>query len=186
MTIATMYELIERGNTIVDPFSTLISSAVHIGTGNVVHPSVIMQCEHEGRLTIGNGNVFWPGSLVVADGGTVVIGDGNHFGDGGCALKANRKESRIIVGDLGRYLNGAIVLGQTTLGSGSQVIGSITVQDCELGAGQSCSDPVPSKRGGVLKGFGLARGLFVGQGQVVNGVGEFAQHQIEDQDRYHK
>lgn len=177
--------LCERGNIIPDPFSVLISTTCVIGKENVFYPSVIVECTSGGTLEIGDQNIFFPTCLFIADRGTLLIGNKNQFGDGGCTFKANRSQASIQVGNNGRYANDPIILGNTTLGSGSQIIGSITVQDCTLEAGKEFSAQDPDNQGAVLKGHGLARGLTVGKGRVVNGQGVFLQQQIELQSAYH-
>ncbi|HEX5115227.1 MAG TPA: hypothetical protein VFW65_08515 [Pseudonocardiaceae bacterium] len=47
----------------------------------------------------------------------------------------------------GRYLSGAQVVGRSTLGGGSQILGPIAVQDCTLAAGGSYREANPDDRG---------------------------------------
>ena len=71
------------------------------------------------------------------------------------------------------------------LGTGSQVIGPIRVQNCHLGEGDDHTAPDPDTRGGVLKGYGLARGLAVPQGHVIAGNGTFNLEEMKRQSFYH-
>ena len=179
--------LLERysKNIILDPFSTLISENIDMGEGNIIYPNVIIEAKNGGRMGLGSGNVLFPGTLFLADEGEIRIGNNNEFGDGGLRLKANIAGASITIGDFGRYTNGAEIIGKCVLGSGSQILGQITVQNCTLGSGESFKGSDPDLRGGLLKGFGLARNLDVKQGEVINGQGTFAQTSIERQASYH-
>lgn len=185
LTIEEVIALGDRDNVVLDPFSTLISASCTIGKGNTFYPSLIIECINNGMLEIKDGNTFYPGCLLLADQGKLVIGNGNQFGDGGCTIKANRSDALIRIGDRGRYVNGPTILGKTILGSGSQVIGTATVHDCVLEDGLDFSAQNPDEQGAVLKGYGLARNLKVGKGQVINGQGKFEQQNIEQQSAYH-
>jgi len=46
-------------------------------------------------------------------------------------------------------------------------------------------DTDPDRRAAVLKGFGLARGITLEAGQVVNGAGNFSKAPVEWQRTYH-
>lgn len=183
--VTELLEIEENGNSILDCFSTLISSSVKIGKNNKFYPGVIIENNNDGNVTIGNGNVFYPNSLLLAEQGVIRIGDNNQFGDGGISIKANTKTSKIIIGDCGRYINGVQILGNSYLGSGSQVIGNITVQDCHLAEGKSFIYPDAAARGAVLKGYGIAKKLRVETGMVINGQGTFKQEEIQCQSYYH-
>ena len=188
LTLDLLMELGDSGNTILDPFSTLVSTKATVGEANIFYPNVIVECQADGTISIGNRNTFFPNTLIVAaDGGTVEIGDLNQFGDGGTSLKANAPGARIVFGDKGRYLNGVQVIGTCTLGSGSQLLGGpLTVQDCHVSAGETFKASDPDMRAGVIKGFGLARGLHIATGKVINGKGSFSQEHLEDQSVYHR
>lgn len=183
--IGELMGLADSGNTVLDPFSVLISSSVTLGKNNFFYPNVIIRAIDESDLSLGNGNVFYPSTFILADEGRVMIGDSNQFGDGGCAIKANMPDAAITIGDNGRYINGAQILGKTVLGSGSQVLGPITVQNCTLEAGTDYRSKDPDQRAGLLKGSGLARDINVPVGYVVNGDGQFAQDDLESQASYH-
>jgi hypothetical protein len=173
-------------NEILDPFSTLVGTAARIGTSNVLYPGVVVECSPGSELMLGSGNRLYPGTLLLAsNGGQVTIGDHNQFGDGGCRVKANRSDVVIVIGGGGRFLGGAEIVGSSYLGNGAQVIGPITAQDCTLEDGGSFGDADPDRRGGVLKGAGLARGIRLGPGDVVNATGSFTGAPIERQAAYH-
>lgn len=185
-TVSELLDFAEQDNRILDPFSVLISTAVSLGSGNQIYPNVVIEIRDESRVTIGDNNVFYPNSLFIAEGGgSILVGDNNQFGDGGCYVKASNAERAINIGSNGRYINGAQILGRTTLGSGSQVIGPITVQDCVLEEGGDFEHADPDTRAGVLKGSGLARGLTITTGAVLNGLGTFDADNIEVQSKYH-
>jgi hypothetical protein len=186
LTFFGMMELCKRGNIIFDPFSVLISSRAAVGSGNTFYPSVLIECNAPGELAIGGGNVFFSGCRLLADPGTIRIGNANQFGEGGCFVKANRTGGKIDIGDNGRYVAGAWLLGMSRLGSGSQVIGQIHVEDCELGGGESHACADPDRRGAVLKGSGDARGLSVRTGYVIRSDnGRFEQRDEKAQASFH-
>lgn len=175
----------DQGNTILDPFSVLISVYAKIGNNNIFYPNVIVQADDKGTLEIGNSNIFYPNTFVLAEKGKLVIANHNQFGDGGCSIKANMPDAEITIGSNGRYINGAQIIGKTNLGSGSQIIGPITVQNCNLEQGGDYRSSKVELRAGLLKGSGLARGLNVAQGMVINGSGNFKQEDLEEQAKYH-
>lgn len=172
-------------NVVLDPSSLLISQGVTIGKGNVFYPNVVIERIGRGVVSIGDGNTLYPGVYILGAEGTVRIGDGNEFGTGGCTIKANTPDAEVVIGSEGRYCDGVSIMGKTVLGDGSQVLGAITVQSCELAGGGTYQESDPDKRGAVLKGFGLARGLALTMGQVVNGAGAFADAPVEWQRAYH-
>jgi len=185
LTIEELLKLCDRGSLVLDPFSTLISATCTIGQGNIFYPPLVIESVNNGTLEIGEGNIFYPGCLFIVDQGELVIGNTNQFGDGGCTIKANRPDALVHVGNKGRYVNAPTIVGKTTLGDGSQVIGAITVQDCVLEDGLDFAAQNPDEQGAVLKGYGLARGLTIGKGQVLNGQGKFEQKDVEQQSAYH-
>lgn len=184
LSIARILERYSK-NIILDPFSTLINEGVEMGEGNVIYPNVIIEARNGGSLVLGDRNILYPGTLFLADQGTIRIGHDNEFGDGGLRLKANSPNTLIVIGDSGRYTNNAAIVGPCVLGSGSQVLGPINVQNCDLEAGDSYRGDDPDTRAGVLKGFGQARNLTVKQGEVINGRGLFEQTNVERQIVYH-
>lgn len=185
MTIEELAALVGRGNVVFDPFSTLISIAARIGSGNVFHPCVTVACGPGVELTIGDDNVFHSTTAITAETGPVTIGSGNRFGEGGFVARTDRDEAAIEIGDEGRYVGGVSVFGRSRLGSGSQILGAITAQDCELEAGGSFRAPDPDDRAGLLKGAGTARGLRVPRGHVVVGQGVFRAADLEPQRNHH-
>jgi hypothetical protein len=66
--------LAERGNVILDPFSTLISTRAGIGDGNVFYPGVTILCSGLAELRIGSGNTFFAGSSLSAETGSIAVG----------------------------------------------------------------------------------------------------------------
>jgi carbonic anhydrase/acetyltransferase-like protein (isoleucine patch superfamily) len=185
LSIEEVLMLHDRENVVLDPFSLLISKDVEIGEKNVFYPNVVIQREDQGNIRVADENTFFLNTYLFANQGTIDIGRKNHFGDGGCTIKANNPDAHIVVGDNGRYINGAVIIGNSDLGSGSQIIGSITVQDTVLAGGQNFQHANPDERGAVLKGIGLARGLYVAQGKVINAFGSFQDAPIESQSKYH-
>lgn len=180
-----LIETIGAENDILDPYSVLISPNVSVGAGNVFYPNVVIRSESGAEIHVGSDNVCYPGTYIFGNNGKIVIGSSNEFGVGGCTIRANMPDAAIMIGDGGRYSGGVDIMGVTTLGSGSQVLGAITVQSCELASGGTFSEPDPDERAAVLKGMGLARGIALQKGQVVNGLGNFADKEIEWQRAYH-
>ncbi len=185
LTIDEIVALGERGNTIYDPFSVLISRHAVIGRDNVFYPNVTLFCGEDSQLRLRDGNVLHPLTILDAASGPIRIGSGNQFGEGGLTIRCNRPDAAIEVGDDGRYMGGASVFGQTFLGSGSQLLGAIIVDSCRLEAGGSFRTPDPDARAGLLKGHGTARNLTVSQGCVIAGAGSFEADLMERQTAYH-
>jgi hypothetical protein len=185
-TLEEMADLDRRGNIIFDPMSVFISRLAVIGSGNRFLPTVLIECSEPGSLVIGDNNTFFSGCRLLAAPGAIRIGNGNQFGEGGCIIKANRSGAQISIGDGGRYLGGAWVFGATTLGSGSQVIGQIHVDDCDLAAGETYMYDDPDRRGAVLKGIGDARSLRISVGHVIRSAnGQFQQADEQPQRVFH-
>ena len=59
------------------------------------------------------------------------------------------------------------------------------MQKCRLGDGGSHAEPDPNRRGGVLKGAGVARGLHVPQGGVIQAFGIFDTASLRRQVEFH-
>src|SRR5690606_30131826 len=74
---------------ILDPFSTLVSAAVELGTGSMLYANVVIEATNGGRIVVSSGNVFYAGALLLANGGAITIGDGNQFGPGGVTIRAS-------------------------------------------------------------------------------------------------
>ncbi len=166
-TLSETMELATYGNTILDPFSTLISSTAKIGTGNTFYPNIVIHADDTETIVIGNENIFYAHSYLEASGGTITIGSNNQFGpEGGVTVKANTPDSAIRIGDHGRYLGGVTILGNSTLGNGAQILGSITFESSSLEAGGSYREQEPDLRAAVAKGRGLIRNQNIQQGHV--------------------
>ncbi|WP_417432061.1 hypothetical protein [Kiloniella sp.] len=166
-TLAETMELTARGNTVLDPFSTLISVHAKIGTGNTFYPNSVMRSDKPDAIIVGNDNTFYAQTYLEASGGTITIGSNNQFGpEGGVTIKANSPDSTIHIGDYGRYLGGVTILGKSTLGNGAQILGCITFQNTSLEAGGSFTEQDPDLRAAVAKGRGLIRNQAIQQGHV--------------------
>lgn len=137
------------------------------------------------NVIVGVKNTFYPGTYILSSAGEIMIGDYNEFGPAGVTVKSNIPNAAISIGGHGRYCDGVSIMGKTALGTGSQILGNITVQSCTLAGGGTFQEPDPDKRAAVLKGFGLARNLALEAGQVINGMGNFADSPIEQQSVYH-
>lgn len=185
MTLADLESLSDRGNSILDPFSAIISKSVHIGSSNIFYPGVCILSDGNGEITIGDRNTFHCNSHLEASNGSISIGSSNQFGTGGFFVKANREGSNIIIADFGRYLNGPTIMGASCLASGSQVLGQISLYNCNLEAGDSFLGAVPDDRAGLIKGFGVARDLVVPKGYVISGNGVFCQEDMVRQSVHH-
>ncbi len=172
-------------NTILDPFSVLISSNVTVGDGNVFYPGVTVNSAADAQIDIGNGNEFHSGTLLIATHGGISIGSHNQFGDGGFTAKSNRPGAFVVIGDRGRYANNPSVFGETRLEDGSQILGNIVVDSCILESGASFEEIEPDKRGAVLKGWGVARMIRVARGHVINGEGNFDEEFTLPQSHFH-
>lgn len=177
--------LIENGNVIFDPFSTLIARDAVIGKHNTFYPNTRV-ARHEGAvLEIGSGNVFHSNTVIEASINGIIIGDENLFGEGVVCLKANASDARIEIGSNGRYGGIVNLYGRMQLGSGSQILGNVTAYNCFLGEGHGYSHPVPDERGAVLKGSGTARHIHLPRGQVIEGWGSFSAENATGQSSFH-
>lgn len=186
MSLQEVVSIIGATNVVLDPFSLLISRRAKIGTGNIFYQNVVLMVSEEGTLEIGGHNVFFPSCFLSAGPGAISIGSNNEFGDGGFAAKANIPGARIEIGNDGRYTGGPQLLGKTSLGSGTQVIGAVTVQDCSLEGGESYRGQEPDNRGALLKGHGLARGIELRRGEVIQNQGLFDATEIRKQSSFHR
>jgi carbonic anhydrase/acetyltransferase-like protein (isoleucine patch superfamily) len=183
-TVAEILELAESGTVVLDPYSVLIGSRVVLGKENVLYPGVVIECAKGGECVFGDRNTLLPGTFMsVQDGGSVVIGNETRIGEGGARVVASG--GKVIIEDSARLSSGALVIAPAEIGTGCQVLGQITAQDVVLAGGADFSHPDPDYRGAVLKGFGKARGLQVGVGEVVNGTGDFDDAPVERQRQYH-
>jgi carbonic anhydrase/acetyltransferase-like protein (isoleucine patch superfamily) len=184
LTLESLTQTIGKHNTILDS-SVLIGENIKVGSNNTFYPGVVIEQQGSGKITIGDGNIFYPGVYILSSDGEIIIGNHNEFGPAGATIKANNSDALITIGNHGRYCDGANIMGKSTLGSGSQILGNITVQNCTLADGGTFQEPNPDERGAVLKGFGHARNIVLETGQVINGVGNFADFPIEQQSAYH-
>lgn len=182
----TASELIaDTRNVFLDPYSTLVSAHVHMGTGNVFFPNVRFDADPD-SLLIGDRNHFFEGTRIDARaGGRIDIGAENEFGPHAVTLLGNRPDSTVTVGDRVRLRGKIDVAGASRLGDGCQILGDVSAESVELGGGGSYRDADPDLRGAVLKGRGHASRIVLLRGQVVNGEGEFAAAAIERQSVYH-
>lgn len=185
LTVKEVIGLNEGGNVIYDPFSTLISIRAKIGAGNTIYPCVSLLCASEAELQIGDNNQFYGGTIIEAIVGSIVIGSRNIFGEGGFSAKTNAQGANISIEDGGRYKSGAAIYGKSRLGSGSQVLGPISVDSCILDGGASFQESDALLRAGLLKGHGSAKGLTVPKGFVIQGAGSFDERDMKPQSYFH-
>jgi hypothetical protein len=179
----TVEELLESDNTFLEPFSILVSRNVSLGQGNIFYPSTVLQTSEQGKINVGDTNTFTPACFFYVS-GIVTIGNNNLFGDGGLTARVSMDET-LTIGNHGRYINGVALTGNNSLGNGSQIIGAIRVQHCVLASGGDFNHTEPDERGAVLKGYGLARGLTLDCGQVIDGRGIFSKADIKMQSFFH-
>ncbi|MFC5663519.1 GNAT family N-acetyltransferase [Kitasatospora misakiensis] len=186
LTPAELLGLAERGITVLDPFSVIVSRRVELGPDNVLYPGVVVECDERSHCAVGPGNVLHGGTrITAADGGSITIGARSQIGDGGTRITAGAHE-RIDIGDEVRLSGGAEVTGDSLLGHGSQILGQISARSVELAAGHPHTFPDPDGRGGVLKGYGKVSGVLVGQGDVLPDVDlDMDERYIQRQRTYH-
>lgn len=185
LTVAELAAVCER-NTVLDPYSVLVSRYATVGDNNTFYPGTVLQADSASTIVVSSGNVFFPGCFLLAEnGGRLVIGSNGTFGPGGVQVKANVESSAIEIGNGVRIANGPEIVGVTHIGSGAQIIGAIQAQSVHLEPGGGHNEPDVDQRAGVLKGVGLARGLRVDVGEVINGYGNFSDAPIERQRKYH-
>lgn len=168
---------------VLDPAGTLVSPGVVVAPGAVLYPGVVLAAT-DAAVTVGAGE-YWPGTRIVARrGARVTVGAGCLF-EGGVTVRAEGPGRTVRIGDGCRLTNGVELLADADLGDGAQILGRITAADVVLAAGGSYADPDPDARAAVLKGFGTARGLRLGVGDVVDGAGDFARAPVRRQAEYH-
>lgn len=173
-------------NSMLAPFATLISRGVIIGKNNIIYPNVVIERTDDGQIEIGDNNTLFPGAYILCSAGIIKIGRNNELGPAGITIQAKVEKSLVSIGDNGRYNGNPNIIGKAALGNGSQILGNIVVQNCQLAGGGDFNEPDPDKRAAVLKGFGLARNLTLEVGQVVNGSGDFADAPVQWQHEYHR
>jgi carbonic anhydrase/acetyltransferase-like protein (isoleucine patch superfamily) len=173
------------GIVLPDPGSVLVSGDVRLAEDVVLWPSVVLQVAMGGGIMIGRGTNLFPGTRIVASGGSVTIGAKAEIGEeGGFTLKVGAGEA-IDIGDGARLLGGGSLTLSNRIGRGAQILGPIRCQNCILGDGGTYRDPEPDERGGVLKGSGVARGIEVPQGHVIQAFGLFAEAVMRRQSYFH-
>ncbi len=180
-------QLLERfgDNLLLDPFSTLISDGVSLGTGTVLHPGIRIYARSGAQVILGSGHPLFSGTVIEAVDGNITAGDHNEIGDGGFSARANRSRAESTIGSHSRYQGGVSVLGCSALGEGTQLLGQIAAMDCSLEAGEDYRCPDPDLRGGVLKGFRIASSIHVPCGWVIAGRGEFREEMMVLQTTFH-
>lgn len=151
------------GVVLPDPGSVLVCADAGLEEGVVLWPNVILQVSTGGRMAVGRGTNLFPGTRIVASGGSVTIG----------------------AGDEARLLGGGSLTLSNRIGRGAQILGPIRCQNCILGDGGSHREPEPDRRGGVLKGSGVARHVEVPRGHVIQAFGLFADAVIRPQSYFH-
>ena len=173
LTVAEVLQLCAT-QQILDPSSTLISRKAQLGEGNVFYPGAVIAVDEESSCVIGDRNVFYPGAFLSAEhGGMLLMGSGIILGPGGVRLTAGRSDA-VAVGDGARLTDGAAVSGRSVLGSGSQILGAAQAESVVLADGGDHTSSPAEKRGSVLKGAGVARGLRLSPGDIVQGYGELS------------
>lgn len=173
-----------KTNVIPDPFSVMISDHVTIGSGNVFMPGVRISATADAPCIIGDNNRFQTSLVIEAATGPVNIGNDILVTDGMVIMRTNGPDATITIRDHVRIAGHVQLFGASYLGTGSQVLGTITALSCHLGDGAAYTDPDPDQRGAVLKGSGQARNLHIGMGEVMNGQGHF-DVPLERQSHYH-
>ena len=186
LTVAETLMLSEQGVTVMDPFSTLISGRATLSAGILIWPNVTIAIGESGRVSIGAETVLHSGVRIEAGAGEIRIGAGCDIGqEGGFTLLATGRDDVVTIGDCVRLNGGGSVAIRAEIGDGAQIIGPIRAQHCRLGAGGSYREPDPDRRGGVLKGTGVARNLDVPTGMVMQAFGIFADAPLRSQTYFH-
>ena len=185
LSLAETTALAHRGVLMPEPTAVLVSADVQLHDGVVLWPNVILQILGRGRIVVGNGANLFPGTRIVASGGTVTIGADTELGEeGGFTIKAGSGEI-VEIGDGARLLGGGSLTRSNRIGRGAQILGPIRCQNCILGGGGTYRDSEPDERGGVLKGSGVARNIDVPQGHVIQAFGLFAEAVMRRQSYFH-
>lgn len=186
LTIEETILLAERGLTIMDPFSTLVSKHARLSTGIFIWPNVTITAGKRGDVSIGSRTVLHSGVRMEAVAGSVHVGADCDIGqDGGFTLFTAGDDDAITIGDGARLNGGGSIAINGEIGDGAQILGPIRVQHCRLGAGGSHKEPDPDRRGGVLKGAGVARDLEIPTGMVIQAFGIFAEAPLRPQTYFH-
>jgi carbonic anhydrase/acetyltransferase-like protein (isoleucine patch superfamily) len=186
LSLSEILSLCEHGVMMPDPASVLISRDVQVEPDTILWPHVILQSAADSQLTIGTGTILFPGTRIVAlDGGSIVVGSEAEIGEeGGFTVKAGAGDV-IAIGNGARLLGGGSLTLSNSIGMGAQILGPIRCQNCRLGDGGSYRHPEPDERGGVLKGTGVARGIDVPKGHVIQAFGLFSEGVLRRQSHFH-
>lgn len=180
LTVAEILQLCAT-QQILDPSSTLISRKVQLGAGNVFYPGTVIAVDSQSSCVIGERNVFYPGAFLSAEnGGMLLLGSDISLGPGGVQLTAGRADA-VAVGDKARLGQGAVVSGRSVLGSGSQILGAVQAESVILADGGDHTSNPPEKRGSMLRGSGVARGLRLAPGDVIQAYGDFSSAAVDRQ-----
>jgi len=186
LTIEETLRLADLDVTIIDPFSTLISRRASLAPGIFIWPNVTLEVAPEAAVSIGASTVLHSGVRIAAGAGSIAIGANGDVGqEGGFTFVTSAPSDRIHIGNDVRLNGGGSIAGSARLGDGAQVLGPIRIQNCQLGAGSSFREPDPDKRGGVLKGTGIARNIDVPSGMVVQAFGLFSEAPIRWRSHFH-
>lgn len=178
--------LADVGVTVLDPCSTLVSPRAQLGQGVVLWPGTSILAGPDAEVLIGSGVVLYPGTRIAAASGRIGVGDEAELGEeGGFTLRVDTAGMTITVGAGARLLGGGSLSRSNEIGTGAQILGPIRAQDCRLGGGGTHAEPDPDLRGGVLKGCGVARGLVVPRGHVIQAFGVFADAPLRRQTHFH-
>lgn len=186
LTIEETILLAERGLTIMDPFSTLVSKQARLSSGIFVWPNVTIIAGKRVDVSIGSGTVLHSGVRVEAVAGPINVGADRDIGQQcGFTLLTAGNDDAITIGNGARLNGGGSIAINSKIGDGAQILGPIRVQHCLLGAGGSHKEPDPDRRGGVLKGAGVARDLEIPTGMVIQAFGIFAEATLRPQTYFH-
>ncbi len=186
LTVGETLQLADLGVTVIDPFSTLISRRANLASGVFVWPNVTLEAGPEAAVSIGASTVLHSGVRIAAGAGSIAIGANGDLGqEGGFTFVTSAPSDKIHIGNDARLNGGGSIAGSANLGDGAQVLGPIRIQNCQLGGGGSFREPDPDKRGGVLKGIGIARNIDVPTGMVIQAFGLFSEAPVRWQTYFH-
>ncbi|MEH7901259.1 hypothetical protein V7794_07910 [Rhizobium laguerreae] len=186
LTIAQTLQLADLGVTVIDPFSTLISSRASLGSDVFLWPNVTIEVGPEGSVSIGASTVLHSGVRIEAGAGSIAIGANGDLGrEGGFTLLVGAQSDKIDVGNDVRLSGSGSITQSATIGNGAQVLGPIRIQNCQLGGGGSFRERDPDKRGAVMKGSGVARNIDLPAGMVIQAFGLFSEAPKRWQSYFH-
>ncbi|WP_181701549.1 hypothetical protein [Chthonobacter albigriseus] len=178
--------LATQGVLVPSPHAVLVSPGARLAPGVVLWPGVIVSVDAGSRIDIQAGTQLHAGTRLAATGGGIVeIGEGAEIGEeGGFTIKAEAGHA-IRIGCGARLLGGGAMTFSNEIGDGAQVLGPIRMQNCSLAGGGSWREPDPDVRGAVLKGSGVARGITLERGDVIQAFGLFALEPVRRQVEFH-